>query len=57
MIYLCDTVCRACELIWGVGRYYQDKFKEFKELYEILTVVDVLWKGSFKRLYEMGGIV
>lgn len=57
MIYLRDTVCRACELRWSVGRYYQDKFKEFKELYEILAVVDVLWKGSFKRLYEMGGIV
>ena len=57
MIDRCDTVCRACELRWGVGRYQQDKIKEFKELYEILAVVDVPWKGSFKRLYEMGGIV
>ena len=30
---------------------------EFKELYEMLAVVDIRWKCSFKRFYEMGGTV
>ena len=30
---------------------------EFKELYEMLAVVDIRWKCSFKRFYEMGHTV
>ena len=30
---------------------------EFKELYEMLAVVDIRWKCSFKRFYEMGDTV